>query len=170
MINNIEQYHELIWQKIDGNLSVEAQHKFDILMQDKRFADYYTRQLQLHKALSDMPVQPAPSKLLDNIMASVGNPQLSGYDLPDFKKLFLPVVGLMIIVSVIYGLFATPAHTSTGGYAFMDDLLSGIRNNAALPDTLNKVLPYSMALLAATGLVWLDNFYKGKARVGKLNF
>lgn len=154
---------ELIWKKIDGTLSIEENGQFNQLYQeDPSFVEAYNSQLKLNNALKNTNAFKAPDDLLDNIMDSIHNSyetDTSYSSFAGFKKIalfFLALTALLVTVTLVLG----NGSASSGQYAAIGDFMTRLVSGIHMPEQLMSYMPYSLAILAGLGLVWMDNFYK----------
>lgn len=155
---------ELIWNKIDGTLNKEDQKMFDNLLKtDKSFASLYQKHTELERVLRKNPsVQKAPDSLLANVMQQVQlNPSFVKKDVSfsGFKTIGLVLALSTLIVTLVVVLNSSKLSVD-GSYAAIGDYLNQFQSSLKVPAGLMHYLPYSMALLAGIGLVWLDNYYR----------
>lgn len=156
-------YIELIWKKIDGSLNREEKKQFDRLIETEQdFADLYLKHARLEKALKHAAVQKAPENLLSNVMQQVqAYPVLSRKysSFAGIKNIGMAFIGLSVLVIIV--ILSNPGNISyDGNYSVLGDLIGKLQGNLAISPAVMHYLPYSMAFLAAAGLVWIDNYYR----------
>jgi len=154
---------ELIWKKIDGNLSTEENRQFNQLYHEEpSFVEAYKNQLKLNNALQSTTSFKAPSDLVDNVMDKIHHSYVAGTSYSSFsgfKKIslfFLALSALLVTLTLVLD----NNSTNSGQYAAIGDFMTKLVSGVQVPEQLITYMPYSLALLAGIGLVWIDNFYK----------
>ena len=152
---------QLIWDYLDNNLSVEDRVLFESrLSSDENFIKAYKAQLSLHEALLKLPVEKAPEDLLLNIMDQLSFQKSFVRNYSSFsglKNIFL-VIGI-----ITFGLIISTLIMGSTTVSEVPDYLSYFADlNFNLDLTGISLLPYSLVLVCAVFLIWMDNLIKTK--------
>ena len=156
---------ELIWKKIDGQLTEAEQAEFDVLCKNNvSFANAYKQELSINNALREMPLSVAPKSLAYNVITSLQRENaFKTYKLtfPALKIILLGLMALTIAISSIVIFNGGSVSTSPNAIAFQD-YLSDIGRQLSVFSEFKNVFYYSAALFSIMGLVWLDAIYNRK--------
>jgi len=158
----MEKYLELIWKKLDGDISpVELNTFNDLYKTDSSFLELFETQSKLNNSLRKLPVHTAPEALIDNVMLSVDKPTLSS-KYSSFSALKFFNISLLVItaLSCLLYFWNTDIKFGESSFTIFDNLSDAILSSLVIPEALQSYLPYSLALLAITVLVWMDNLLK----------
>ncbi len=156
---------ELIWKKIDGQLTEPEQMEFDALCKNNTsFLSEYKRQLKLNKALQEMPPSIAPQSIVSNVMSTLQMENAfttSKKTFPALKNILFGLLVLATAISLIV-LFNGNNMSAPQSSTILQDYLSDIGRQFSMPSGIKNVFPYSAALFSVMGLVWLDAIYNRK--------
>ena len=168
---NKEVQLELIWRKIDDQLSTDEMMHFDELCQtDNVFNTLYQKHLKLNGALANLPTQKAPVNMLQNIMSQVE--KIRKYNTAEYdsfmglKYIFISILSVLALVTG-YVLLSQTEQVSTTTHTPVADFINSISLNLTLPSGIQSYLPYTLVLSIGLGLIFIDNYLKSNVKTAR---
>jgi hypothetical protein len=159
----MDKYLELIWKKLDGDISTEEQKIFDLLYKTKNdFKSLYKEQSIINNSLRRIPLHKAPPSLLVNVMQSIGVKHALSQQYSSFsglKTICIFFGGFTILLCVWY-LSVKGIQIDSGNSSALGSLISEMFSKLGVPASMKTYLPYSLVPIAAMALFWLDAFLK----------
>lgn len=158
----MEKKLELIWKKLDGDISGEEAKIFDALFKNNaEFKTLYLEQSRLNNTLRNIPLEKAPETLIDNVMNAVrSNSVLSSNISFSGIKTILLLFGSFIVISCVWYFSSNGINLSSTESSFVGSTLDSLLSKMVISDSLKSYLPYSLVLVAGLGLLWIDGFMK----------
>ena len=161
----MEKKLELIWKKLDGDITREEAKVFDSLYKsDEGFKQLYLEQSRLNNTLKNIPLQKAPDSILDNVMKAVsaGSVLRSKYISFSGLKTIIALFGSFMLIACVWYFASNGINLESSGHTMISGFFDNLNSKLTLPESLKTYLPYSMVLIAGLGLLWMDSFLKSK--------
>jgi hypothetical protein len=165
---------DLIWKKIDGQLSAEEKIEFEKYYQNNiSFVKSYKQQLKLHDSLTGLPLQNAPESIVDNVILALDSKKSILEKYNAFSGLKIIIIGLVAVVSLaaMYILLVNNSAMLDNNPSFYTDALYKIRSLVIWPENIGQYFPYILTVVPVLVLIWIDHFFKSKSmHVRHFNF
>ena len=169
---NKETHIDLIWKKIDNELSKEESLRYDeLFLNDPSFKALYNKTIRLNKTLSELPTHKAPVSLLDNIMQQVAI--IKKYNSAEYnsfvglKYIFIAVIAAILSLTAYVLAFHGASPTVVADSTPVADFFRSLSGNISVPSGLQNYLPYTLVLTIGLGLILLDNYFKSNLKTAR---
>ena len=158
----MEKHLELIWKKIDNQLSEKEASLFDQLLQnDNAFVNLYNAQVKLNNNLRTLPSVKAPGNMVSNILEQITFSKVSYASkyssFNGVKIIAWAFVALIFVTTLITLSFSFNFELEESFPAFCN-WLSQISGPSIIDFNISSI--YLLVILPILALTWMDNLYK----------